>query len=63
MKPEIVEISYTVCAWGIPHYPKRWSYMGQRKTIEEARERREELRKRFKRVRILEHKRTATVVT
>lgn len=61
MKAEIVEIVYSVSAWGTP-YCKGWAYMGQRNTLEEARERQRELRKKYSRVKITEHKRTATVV-
>ncbi len=62
MKPEIIEISYSVSVWNFPSYPNRWSFVGQRNTIAEARERKKELRKRFSRVRIIEHKKTSTVV-
>lgn len=62
MKPETIKISYSVSVWNYPKYPKRWSFLGQRDTIEEARERKKELQKRFNRVRIIEHKRTSTVV-
>lgn len=58
MRAEVLEIVYTVQVWD----KKRWNYYGQRNDLESARERRGELRLRFKRVRIMEHKRTARVV-
>ncbi len=64
MKPHHIEISYTVQIWGVGGaYPQsRWLHYGGRKTIEGARQRRDELRLKHKRVRIVEHRSTATVV-
>ncbi len=62
MKPEVVEISYTVQVWNCSQRPKAWAHYGQATTILGARKRQQELRSKFKRVRIMEHKRTATIV-
>lgn len=63
MKPEIVEIIYTVQIWDKRPKPRpSWLHYGQRNTLEEARVRQAELRQQFSRVRIIEHKRTVRVV-
>lgn len=61
MNLERIEICYSVQAWGFDGR-KAWSYMGQRNTLKEARAREKELRAKYKRVRVLEHKRTVRVV-
>jgi hypothetical protein len=62
-KPEIVQCVYSVQVWTSARKPKPgWLYYGQRNTLDEARERREELRERFKRVRVIEHRHSATVI-
>jgi len=64
MRTEVTEIIYEVFAWGIRPSTKAkgWLCMGQRNTLEDARVRRDDLRRRFKRVRIIEYKSMATVV-
>lgn len=63
MKIETVEKNYDIQAWNYPGYPKRWSFMCCRKSLKEARDKADDLRKRwYFKVRILEHRHTSRVV-